>query len=569
MKAIIEEMKEFLQCKTFIIVLSLVAACSYGYAIMNPIIGMDDTAIGLYFAEGMAPYVGRWTLFVINKFLKLDEFAPWMMELISVLVLMLSVTLWCVLFRRICRKRVQIPLWSWLVVACMFISCPLISEVFVFYLHNGICLSYGLVALAILYLLESVKRETNEDAKQKRENCRDKMKNLVVASVFLTIALGCYESFAIVFVMGAVLGFFLLRRLHGKMGEESEYQTQVLAWIVNGAFVGAVSLVLRTVILKVINVIYGLEKFDFYNVSYRSLFGGLLHNSADLFMVLKRFWLKYYVNAICYLPIRVLVIALVLIGLYGLYHGIRKRDIWLPICFTGIIILPVLMCIIEGVETRYRTAQYVPLIGAFAALLILAELWLFGEKKKNLIFLCCFIFGVLIFNQCANMNKWFYVDDMKYQHFKETMNQVAYDLERDFDTSKPIVLTGAYKVPYEIAADGYSSFSSEEYRWIWLVTDVVDPHLKEKYYASNGKGYVFTETPVTSTLQWGITAFDGTAKQLFEFWEMHGHSFVCETDKEKIAEAEKICKEKQMAGYPEEGYIFEGEEFIIVNLEKN
>ena len=48
---------------------------------------------------------------------------------------------------------------------------------------------------------------------------------------------------------------------------------------------------------------------------------------------------------------------------------------------------------------------------------------------------------------------------------------------------------------------------------------------------------------------------------------MHGYgSFRCETDLNKIEDAERIRTEENMATYPQNGYIKECEEYIIVNL---
>lgn len=544
-----KDVKTFLQCKTYLLGLALITACAYGYAITHYAIGMDDTAIPLYFEEGLAPYVGRWSLFVLNKIFPIADFVPWMTELISVLILMLSVTLWCVVWRRICEPCVKIPLPGYVFVAGIFLSCPIISEVFVFYLHNGICLGYGVSALALLCLLNSLRAETTG---------KKELIQAAGAGILLAVAMGFYESFMIVYIMGAVMCFFLIRRLYEK--------GKILLWLGHGILSVGISLLVRMVILTVLKTWYGWEELEPLNVSYRSLFGDIFTVEGELVMTLKRFFMKYYVHGIVYLPITILVIALLFVGVYSLYYGIRKKDILLPVCTVGFVLLPIGMSLVEGLATRYRSAQYVPLMGAFAVLLILIEL-----SQHNLpvwvsrIGVACIC--IVLFCQCTDMNKWFYLDELKYENTKTVMNQIAYDLKKDYDISKPIVFRGAYTVPYEISKDAYVSFSSKQYQWICRLTDWVDPHLKEKFYGVNGKGYVFGEMPTVSTLQWGVTAFDGTAQQLIEFWKMHGYEdFRCETDLKVIEEAEKVRVEENMPGYPHAGYIQEFEDYIIVNF---
>ena len=557
MKRLWKDFRVFCQCKAYVIGLTLLAVCAYGYAVTHYAIGMDDTVIPLYFEEGLAPYVGRWSLFVLNKIFHIADFVPWMVELVSVLILMLSVTLWCVLWKRICEPRIVLPAWSYVFVAGIFLSCPLISEVFVFYLHNGICLGYGVVALALLCLMNGLSLKKSR---------KYRLGQLVLSAVLVAVAMGFYESFLIVYIMGAVMCFFLIRRFYGKKDGDSEYSSKLLSWIGSGVLIVLAGMVIRTVVLAVLKTVYHLEELGRYDVLYRSLFGDVFTAEGELVMTLKRFFVKYYVNAVVYLPIAVLVFALAFLGIYSLYHGIRKKDVLLPVCTVVLVVLPVFMSLVEGLATRYRSAQYVPVVGAFAVLLAMLELHL-HKLPKWVPALGAVCMGVLLFNQCTDMNKWFYLDVLKYQDAEEVMSRIAYDLEKECDISKPIVFRGAYTVPYEISGDAYVSFSSPQYQWICRLTDWLDPHLKEKFFAENGQGYVFAETPVVSTLQWGVTAFDGTSGQLIEFWKMHGYdNFRCEMDLDVIEEAERIRKEENMYGYPKDGYIKECEDYIIVNF---
>lgn len=58
-----------------------------GFRVNHPAIGVDDTAIPLYFEDGIAPAVGRWFLYLLNKFIPISTFQPWLTELAAVLIL--------------------------------------------------------------------------------------------------------------------------------------------------------------------------------------------------------------------------------------------------------------------------------------------------------------------------------------------------------------------------------------------------------------------------------------------------------------------------------------------------
>lgn len=560
MKKLGDQLKEFYCSRIYVRVVAIVALGAYGFAVTHYAIGMDDTAVSLYFEEGLAPYVGRWSLFVINRIfhIPIGNFVPWLVEVLSVLILMLSVTLWCVLWKQVCEPAVKVPVWGYTFVAGIFISCPLISEVFVFYLHNGVCTGYGVVALALFCLLDSL----HFGANRKKIICE-----ILFSSLLLCVALGFYESFSVVYIMGAIMLFFLNRLLYGKKAEKGRFLKGFLPWAGRGLLVLVMTVLERTVILAALKSIYHLDDFAIYNVQYRKLFGEIFTAENELQMVLKRFFLKYYINAVTYLPITVLVLAFLGIGIGAIYFGIRRKDILLPICFVAILIIPIAMSLLEGLATRYRSAQYVPVVSAFAVLLLFVVLYrnkIYGKLK----IFCIIFLSILLYNQAGEMNKWFYIDYLKYQDMAKVMDNVAYDLKKDYDTSKPIVFRGAYKVPYEIAKSAYIDFDSWQFRMICYLTDPFDVHIKEKYYAENSAAYVFAEMPVVSALQWGTTAFDGTSQQLINFWHMRGiDGFSCVTDLELIEEAEQIRTGENMPGYPRNGYIKECDDYIIVNLE--
>lgn len=557
MKRIVDELMLIMKSRIYIVIIGVVAICAYGFAITHYSVGMDDTAIPLYFEEGLAPFVGRWSLFVINKVFPIGDFFPWMTELLSVLILMLSATLWCLLWKRVCEPQVILPSWVYAIIAAVFISCPLISEVFVFYLHNGICLGYGGVALALFFLLDSLRVEVGYKAG---------IRDVLMSALLLCVSIGFYESFIIVYVMGAIMLFFLNRLLYGKITGDTGYRKKIVSWAGRGALTLTIALLERTVILAALKAAYHLDTLSVYDVQYRKFFGDIFTAENELQMVLKRFFVKYYVNAVVYLPITVLVAAIAGIGIVSIYFGIKKKDAFLPICFAALVGLPVFMSLLEGLATRYRSAQYVPVVSAFAILLLFILFYIHKTPEWVKILAATFM-GILLFRQSAEMNKWFYVDYLKYQDTVRVMETIASDLKKGYDTSKPVVFRGAYKVPYDIAKEAYISFDSWQYRMICNFTDPIDEHIKEKYYAEDTAAYVFAEMPIVSTLQWGVTAFDGTSQQLINFWTMHGiNGFSCEKDLSVIEKAEHIRTEENMPGYPRDGYIKECDNYIIINM---
>lgn len=196
MRKILEETKWLLNQKLYVIALAITAACGYGYAIVTPIIGIDDTAVELYFRDGLAVAVGRWTVYLLNKFLYIVEFSPFMMELVGVILLCIGATLFAILMRRILGERMSVVACT--IFACIFVSNPIISDVYIYYYHNGVDLAYILVALALMLYMDGI------EALGKK-----KILPFVGSMLLAWAAVGCYESFLILYVLGIIMVLFL------------------------------------------------------------------------------------------------------------------------------------------------------------------------------------------------------------------------------------------------------------------------------------------------------------------------------------------------------------------------
>ena len=592
MKKWVEMFTHFLKNKIYVIVLALTAACSYGFMITNYAIGIDDTPYAYYFEEGLSAIVGRWVMFLLNKVVNIAEFAPFLTDLVGVLIFMVAVTAWCVLFYSILGDRV--PGYGYLFFACIFLSCPLISEVYVYYLHNGIAIGYLCSGISLYLFSEAVdswfvKKNGKGGEKYAAEGCVTERlalgKRLILlagVAVFLWIALGCYESFMMVWLMGVCL-ILMLKRICGK-------RDNVFAVIGIAGVVAVGGIILRSITISLVTAIFDLEylKDDAVQRSITELVGWIFEEGAfsNFAMALKRTYVMYGVFACAYYPIFVFVLATIVIMIVALWMSIRKKDVWIFLLTIEAYVAAFSLIVIEGKVTFYRAAQFLPVICGLGALLFVyavqgivgvgisclqKKLGKNGKSLKTEMVkiekmaiviksVAIFLLSSVLWNQCADMNKWFYIDYMKYEAAKETMNAVALELEKGFDTTKPIVFTGIYEIPESIIQDAYVGYGTKEYSWMVRTTTWLDAHLLEKFYRD--QGVIVAQMPSLSVIEWGRTAFD-TDEELVKFFNMHGYSYLPLLDVE-YEEAEKWAA--GLASFPQEGSIKDAGEYIIVNF---
>lgn len=549
-KKLCREMKWFWSKRLYVICLVLTAVCSYGFAIAEPSIGIDDTAVELYLEEGLEVVMGRWTVFLLNKLFHMSEFAPFMLELVGVIFLALSATVFCVLLKRLFGEGIGVG--GYTVFSCVLLSSPIISEVFIYYYHDGVGLGYMLTALGLIAFSEALDKKG-----------RQRVVSCFVSMLFVWAAVGCYESFLILYIVG-ILSIVFMKGFSGKRKMSTGF---VLGSLGVGALLTAGSVLLRTLMIPLMTALFGLGNMEGL-MNQRSLSEMLVlfqgrEGFENLLMLAKRFFLVYHVNAAVYLPVTVYVFGNCCMGGLSLFLAAKRRNLWYPVLFLGMLFAPFLLTIAEARVTHYRSCQYLPFAAALGVLFFFCLLCQGKGRgvRRYLRPVAWLLAGILVFNQASAMNRSFYTDYKKYESTKETLSQVAFELEKNY-SGMPVVFTGHYDTPQVFLEDYCVSYSSPQYRMIAGITDLVDEHLKEKYFTPYG--YSFVGEAGFPFIQWGLDAFDGTNGQMIKFMEMHGHSFQTVTDEAILQRARETAA--AMPRWPKEGSVVPQEGYVIVNF---
>lgn len=553
MKKLWQEVSDIFRQKAYVICVILTAVLSYGFAICHPMIGIDDSAIGRYYTEGVGAVLGRWGFYLINKICPVVDYTPFITDFIGVIFLILGSALWCVVWQRATSRKLSTIATT--IFSCVMISSPIMSEVFIYYLHNGVCINYCLSAILMLVFMSAFE---TADVKKK-------IGKLIGAFALLCLCNSFVETFTIVFLMAIVMVWTLQTISGTKKYHIKELSLQT----VSAGVLLVVSVLFRSFAMKLFTWMFSLQ--DAVDVvSSRSVLMSLeLFQSreglAEFVMTIKKYIAMYYVNAIAYVPIRIYVIAVALFFVYAIYRLIAKKQVLPLVLAIAMQVIPFVLVFIEGHATFYRTSQFLPLYVAFVAVVL--TLWVEGmvvkvNWGKKLIAVWCVLIGILVYNQAFEMTQWFYVDYMKYEDAKSTMSQISYDLERDFDIEKPVVFVGNYTIPTKLVEKMYVPYDSTQYKAIASLLDIMDPNLKTCFAMPDG--YSLSSEAVYSVFTWGNHAFEGWDKETHDFFAMHGHKFERIADPEMVQEIQ--AKYQELPGYPKEGSIIETEDYIVVHF---
>lgn len=545
-----KDVKYFWNHKCFAVGIPFMMILSYITLLINPTVGIDDTSFQLYYVDGVSPAMGRWCLYLINKIIPLG-YNPHYVEAVGLCFFCLSITLWCVVFFRMFGEQLHITVY--VIFGMVMLSSPMLSEVVIWYLQDGIYLGYGFTALAVLYAMASFQR-----------GLKKRMGGVVGASLMLVTALGFYEAFMIVFLMAMAMNFMLIRVL-----DKENYSRKVWDWLLNLAVVCVCAMIFRTIIVSGITFIDHLqEQAEVLESRGLGDIAGLLagwfdgsRGMGEFWFVLKDFFVKYYIHAIVYTPVMILVLAAGVLGVWSILHTVKRKDGWILFSAIGIILLPWIMPVIEGWATYYRSSEYVPLLTAFAVLLAGWEIR--NVRKQGVQLTALLAVGYLLYWQGYEMNHWLYVDARKYENDRVVMNAIALDILENYGADKPLCIVGRYHVPDSLVSDVYVPEWSKKFQLVSWLVKAVDEDIFDKYYVE-GKGYATAETPALSMINWGTYAYGMPGNELIKFWKMHGFSFDC--DMEHRQEAMELMQDGP--AWPEIGGIVEMDSYIIVNFGK-
>lgn len=570
MKEFKQQMYFFLKNKLFMISLVITAVLGYGYVLTHGTCGIDDISIDLYFEVGIGVAIGRWPYYLINKVIPIAQYTPFIADLITVVLLMISAVIWCVLLRTIVGENVSI--WTYVVFVYLFMNYSMNADVFVFYLQNGLGWVHLFVVLTLVLFL-------NLYTKHMDIGKQVLIRMLVI--IFLTLSISFYESAASLFLTGILVIMFIDL---WKKGSQSAFRGKkfIFALIFATRYL-IYAMIIRRIVRGIIMRVFAIAPYTFYR-SVSSLEwikqGGIGKIGENISTFLADIYCDYFAVGVVYYPILLFVICSVVFWSALVYLVYKKRDALLAFCGLGIYLSLFILSVISGSAMEYRACQNFTI---FVALVFAATTaWVIKKslKVRVPVGICISLFLIC---SVYDMNQWFVLDYEKTEYEMQVIDQIAEELKsgKYNIAEKPVVVVGDFELPTDIY-DRYC-ISNEDFGWEMVESAVVnangsDTNVKKgKYcYAQNHR----------SIIDWSVQAFAMYAgynvpmRQLFEYrgyelqwadaavveevfdmfypldWEFYSYS--------KIEEYEETYHGK--AQYPNEGYIEEFDEYIVIRL---
>ena len=531
----------FLKNKWYVISIIFAAIAGYGYEITHTSMGIDDVCINIYFDDGLGVAIGRWPFYLINKVFHVTGFQPFMVELMAVCILCFASILWAGVLRYIIGDK--LPVICYIAFSAMFLDYPLIAEVFIFYLQNGIAFIYAFIAIAIFdfYYIQTHKIEKKQ-----------RIIHILCSSIIVSAAIGFYESAANVYLFAVILMMLIdcigEKRLNPSTLKNLFFTLFLMARILVYAIVE------RTLITRLCRAVFDIESYG-----YRSVQNALwiFRYPGRIQTIVRQIIRDYYVAGTKFYPITLFVLASLFFGVLVLAYTIYKKNGYIFLLGIGLYLSLFILSIPQGEVLPYRTNQMLSLFVAFA----LFEFCVIVQKcRYRLIRVLGMILAVsFIYNAAFDLNGWFAFEYQKNQAELAVIDNIAYELQKGYDIdNKPVVFIGEYQLG-SATLDKCSIHSGDAgYQTIKSLNDWME--------IETGEQYVYTQTLSESVVDWaiwGFSRYEGYNREMIRLFAARGCQLLWGGNElyEKALE-----REEELNRYPVNGYIKEYEDYIVVRF---
>ena len=547
MKKYFKDMLQFLKKPSFTVPLLLTVIVCYGYYLAVPSVGIDDLARERY-VSGLLFSQGRFSSTIISYALFFAKETPIIKDYIAVIFLSAAAAALAVVMKSSTQNKLKPALYT--VFACLFVSYPLINEI---YIYNGanlnISIGYFLTAVSVL-LAETV------------IGTPDNRKKVVISTLFNCLIwiflMSLYESFAFVYIL-LVCVVMVCKNYFAE--KEMTFREMIINVAVY-AFPLVLGICLEFIIGKVIISAFNISGTN-YGANTAVAFSELFSVNGIISAVYSIFR-KHFLAGLWYFPIGEFAFCLLVSVGAGIALCVKRKNAQYALYFLGMFFALFIMGILKAGDLKYRISQahaiFVVFMLVFSVHIITTEIAdARGEKAGRIAAVTATaLCTVLIAAQSVCLCRYFINDCARWAEEKDVLVTIGSELSKlESAESKPVYFIGEYILSDEIMEDKFVSSNDPLYAamnkiWSPDTTDFDETYVLMRAQGENG-----------SVITWGLDAFDECNTELLNLFEYVGYEFK-QGDYETFLELRETASD--YPSFPEEGYIREEQDCIIVNF---
>lgn len=559
LRELIVDCKKYVITHPFFSSLIIIESClAYGFHATHYSFH-GDALISEYYSGTALISAGRFCAPLIHYLSGLMNFAPFWQTVVMGFFLVIAGLLWGMVYQKasgnILSDNAVFVFWA------IMITFPIMYEQLT-YPNILIALAYAMVPVAIYILMPVLQGEASIN-----------IVDFILATLLLTICVDIYESFASVYLVG-IVSVLLLRYLFEAKNENIFRQYALI--LVKLIAILSLSIVTDYVLSKLVCYIY-CDTFDFWYTNNTKVYWGdlgiidgtiwLIRNVFVYYILGGTQSLSWFLFNLC--SFSGLIIAIIIC--------IRRKSLISLLLFTGLFMASISLTVVVDNPMPDRTAQAIPIYVATVGMC----LFHYACKKKIVAPISWLILAVFCLNQTLTINNYAVTNYDRHIYETRILRQVGDDLKEFPVYEKPVVFIGSeenldlpdslrnYKddvVP--IIADVQELFVMG---WKRIIPDSFYKKMSGWYGGNNTiKNFddlidLSKNDPIISL---SFIKYASEYKPWFEtdiYRAMRHLGYeLLSTDQQTYESAKKyICT---LPCYPNEGYIYEADDLIIVNM---
>ena len=422
MKKIIKEYKEqiryFLENKTYMTILIIVAILSYGFTITHFAIGVDDLCFDRYVTGTYILSAKRWGTWALYNILNIKSFSPFWLEFIVTIFMMLIAIVICSFLRKNLGDKLKKE--TYLITSSILISNPIS---YYFYIYESTNLALAISNLLVI-IFGIIIFENYFNGKNKRTI------NLI-CGVLLSVPISMYESCAQTFMVFLFLAVFI------KLLDKKSNTKNLIKYFILNIILLAIGILFYYLIGKLI-IMY-LEKNKMLQKSFANQ--KIIWNFSSFKSLPFLGKIIYLLKVIGEIPdtepvayFELMILSLILI-ISEFIIAFKENKVFRLLMALGLVTVNFALIILQGTVMLRTEFSWI-----LSSSLISAYIYESLSNKKVLKIISIIVFIWLIIIQTHTINNLFYKEYKRYEYEKQVANDIGLSITKNNDyKTKPVI----------------------------------------------------------------------------------------------------------------------------------
>lgn len=489
---------------------------AYSFSLSNRTVSIDDMAQHWYYGEmGLKIQGLRWGELLINTLFSIERYTPFLDRFIGLICFVISSFFICVCLYSFDRNKRSI--WKYGIFSSIFVTYPLINEMWDYYLPLFVGVEFVVVTFVILHQYVNKKYSVS---------------NIIFSGILLSIIVAGYES--LVFVYIALVFVILFNQYILNDCKDNNWIKEGFSYALPLFVAMILKFVVGYALIFVTNTNYfanGDSEINWLRIGFKESLIKVLYNAY-----------YYVVRGLSYMPITEFVIGLIIFVFVTIKYQIKGKKWSIAIAFFLLISLFGLS-ILQGMRLNYRAAQTIQLFVPYTFYLMLSEL---ESSNKVLTYIVTCLLVFVGFRQSVMLHQIIALNNQRSNNEAVLVQQIGYELYSKYDMDKLVVFCGEYQLGDFIESQISIKEGSLAYKAEIAIRKLTGH--TERYERTE-----FVDTDVNSVLNWSKRAFFSQTmmKELFSYYgyDIKTMDSIPQNWKQFLGEYEKIAEEKDMGTY--------------------